>query len=661
MKLRIFCKKLQIYNEQQHPIHYIGTNPNNLNIVSGLIPDNDWRDFTEDVENLEKLNLLWKLKEDGAEGRSTSNMEKAASDEITFTNKAYLFIKEWLIDSVSAPLNGVEVKVQVDGGILSGYIVKNDGISYCDDDTCLIDLMLKQKDEQYSCIQTTMIADNHSGMFSGDYQHPRFEYCNELRPTWLLTVLWSIMAIQYVLNIMILPVIVIILSVVIAVLFIIDWISKKLREQRKKLQASLAALMPGPFTRNYVDQMMKLGGCERTHPAPLIRDYISNVCSKCGVNVTKKSLPLFFDPASPYYNLTMLSAEVKKGLKIDDGRHFIPDNKPLLTLDMFLNDMKRVFNAKWYVKNNTLFFARKDFDEIPGFVYDFTGKDKSKIIDGVCFTWNEEKKKSYARLGYTTDAFDNLSADAKNRFNDIVEFNRPVNPMLEGEDNRTVSTFAAARFRQDGVYYDYISEALEYMWIVSVVTIGLAEILLNSLRKKFEGYKGAVIMQNDTLMLPKLIIWDGVNRKYARAKYSHIYGGAMPIPNPAYNVNQLPYQQIHTQDVPWDAHYKEYCKLYNYEMAFDGNFQGNLYDRFHQIDDPRLNPPLNKNWELKMPLCYEDMEILGVLDDSQNIALGRKVKMNAGDYYKEGVIEEIELSFDPFDKIGSWIKLKGRI
>ncbi|WP_378178570.1 hypothetical protein [Chryseobacterium zhengzhouense] len=659
MRMRIFLKKLQMYHQNiTQPIYYVGTNPNSLQIVNGLIPNNDWIEFTSDAENIDKINLSWRLRENGAEAKSTSNLEKGSSDQITFVNKAYLYIKEWLNDHVSAPLNGIEVRLQVEGGVFSDFVIKNDGLSYCDDDTCTIDLMLKQKDDVYSCIQTTLIADNHSGMFSGSYQHPRMAYCDEFRPSWLLTVLWSWMAIQGVVTQItytsLYPVIWLIINIINAIIAVLRTLGfKKIKKIDKPIR-------PDELWDRMKEDMIMAGGCGREHPSPLVRDYISNVCSKCGVKVNAQSIPLFFNPTSDYYNMVMMSAEVKKGVKYEDtSTYWLDDNKPLWTLDMFLNELKPVFNAKCYIKNNTLYFARKDFDNNNSYIYDFTGNDRSLIVEGICYTWNEEKKRAYANGGYATDAFDNMSMDAKSRFNDIVEWNNPINPMLEGEANKIFNSFAAARFRQDGVLKDYIAEALKYIWIAAAISGGLANLLLVPLRNKMREYKYNLIIQNDTLTMPKLLIWDGQSKRSAKVKWQYQFNGSMPPANGVNNPTGRTYKQVHQDDIEYDDYYNENNKLINYPLAFDANFTGNLYDRFHQIDDPRVNPPMNKNFELKIQLCIPELERLGVFDGSADIAIGRKVKLNAGQYYKEGTIEEIELSFDASDKLGRWIKLKG--
>lgn len=152
-----------------------------------------------------------------------------------------------------------------------------------------------------------------------------------------------------------------------------------------------------------------------------------------------------------------------------------------------------------------------------------------------------------------------------------------------------------------------------------------------------------------------------MSKRNARAKSWHTFRFNLPTPNSIYNTAQIPYDQSHTEDIKFDDYYNEFCKLYNYPMAFDAQFEGNLYDRFHQIEDPRVNPPMNKSFKLKIPLCTEDILKLGLYDDGDIKGLGMKVKLDAGTYYKEGKIEEINISFDDTDKLGRWIEIKGTV
>ena len=197
MKLKIYMRKLQLYNEQQNPVWYNGVNPNSLNTVLGLIPDNDWREMTRYVDNLDEFSASWKAKEKSG-SKGISNVDKSVSTELVLFDESYTFVMDWLNNHVAAPLNGIEVRIEVEGcGIIDEYVIKNDGIAYCDNDYCNLEVNLKQKDDLYTCIYSTLITDNHIGMFDGNYQHPRFSYCNEFRPIAILVVLFSLMNVVF--------------------------------------------------------------------------------------------------------------------------------------------------------------------------------------------------------------------------------------------------------------------------------------------------------------------------------------------------------------------------------------------------------------------------------------------------------------------------------
>ena len=176
-----------------------------------------------------------------------------------------------------------------------------------------------------------------------------------------------------------------------------------------------------------------------------------------------------------------------------------------------------------------------------------------------------------------------------------------------------------------------------------------------------KSFRNVIIMQNHTTILPKLIIWNGGSKKDARAVESYVFNTSnMPVPNPKYNTSGLPYTTVNTSEETYDSYYNENNKLINYPMFFDAMFKGNLWD-FHEIDDPRLNPPMNKTFELSIPLCCEELNKLGILNNSGNVMIERKVKINGGTFFQEGVIKEVQADFDSKNKLGKHIKIKGRL
>lgn len=664
MKLKIWLRQLQLFDKKHNPIYYSGVNPNSLNVISGTVPEPNFKDFTQYVDNLDKLNLSWRLKDTGNGDKGASHIDKGASGELTFTDEAYKFVTAWLNDHVASPLNGIEVRIEdTECGVFDDWVIKSDGLTYCDHGICSMDLSLRQKEAQYNCIQTTLITDNHLGMFNGSYQHPRFSYCNEFRPAGILSAIFVLIGVVGFFLYVFVPIV----FAINVIIFAVNIIIRLLRVIVKLLGGNPPPLIHtihfnfGNATELIKNMFIDVSGCGREHPAPLIRDYITNVCSKCGVSVTADSIPIFFKTGSDYYNATMLSAEVKKGIDKDDGSTFwIPDNDPLLTLDMLLDELKEIFNADWIIRAGTLYFDRKDRFQQEGFLYDFEGIDKAKIIDGVCYTWNEVKKPAYWRAGYTSDGFDNVANDAKRRYNDLVECNVPYNPILEGKGNKQTFNFGMTRFRQDGIYKDYLEDALKPLkilqWVIIIIAIPVKEGI-----QAIKNFRSVVLMSNHTLMLKKLIIWDGQSKLAARAKIFYNYGVNEPTPNSLYNPTGQNYHSFHSADITYDTFYNEPMKLFNYPFFFDANFVGNLWDKFHQIDDPRFNPPMNKTFDLKIALCCEDVKKLGLLNGGENIGVGKKVKLNGGQFYKEGRITEIEASFDPTDKMGRYIRLKGKV
>ncbi len=652
MKLKIYMRKLQLYDENQNPVWYNGVNPNSLNTILGLIPDNDWREMTRYIDNLDEFSASWKAKEK-AGSKGISNVDKSVSTELILFDEAYNFVTQWLRNHPASPLNGIEVRVEIENcGVIDEYVIKRDGISYCDNDYCNLEVNLKQKDDLYTCIYSTLITDNHINMFDGNYQHPRFSYCNEFRPVGILIALFSILTI-----------IASVVFIVLAPILVIIQIIENILDSIPGVNVDFGIPSVNEFRDMIVNIYVDIFGCGREHPAPLIRDYIRNVCSKCGITVTQTTAPIFFDPQSKYYNLTMLSAECRKGVDKDSNNFWIKDNDPLMTLDMLLDKIKPLFNAKWFIKNNMLYFNRHDKFDNDAFLYDFVGLDKNLVLDSICYTWNEEKKGAFCKIGYTIDGFDNLTSDCLRRYNDIVEYNTPtINPLLEGEDNRITNDFAPIRFRNDGVYKDYVEQTMEITSILSLLlTIGIGSFIINKVKSKMNLLKYCIIMQNHTAIFSKLIIWNGKlqndgTKRNSRAVREYKSGGSMPNPNAKYNPTGKNYLQVYNSDeVDSDNGW-----LINYPMFFDAMFKGNLWD-FHEIDDPRHNPPTNNNFTLSIPLCCEELNKLGILNNSGNVQLERKVKINGDTFYQEGVIKGIEIDFNSKNKLGKHIKIRGRI
>ncbi|WP_133177640.1 hypothetical protein [Chitinophaga parva] len=665
MNLRIYLRHYQLYDANNNPVYYDGTGPTQLRQFIGPVPNHEYVEYTDDFDGLDKLRLSWSENETDR----GDNVQAGLSNSLTAMGDAYTFIMDWLNDHVAAPLNAIEAVIEDYGcGKYASFLIKADGIAYCDDGKCNVDVNLKQADAPWSCIEKTLVTDNWQGWFptaaeplNAGKQHPRYTYCDEFRPAFFLGLLFSCISMialpMYILSVTLVPVVLAIITIASVIIHKL----KKLRDQLKDMTGW------GPVTHAIQNMYLNAAGCGREMPSPLVRDYIANVCDKCGIKYSKETIPMLFDPTSDYYNLTWTQSEIQKGVKKDNTDQFwIEANDPLITLDMLLNKLKDVFNAKWRIAGNVLYFRRKDaFD--PGLLYDFTTEpDKSKLVTFTCYEWNGDKKPAYAKAGYTQDATDTVGNDAISRFNTYVEFNKPINPMLEGEMTK-INQFSPARFRFDGVGPDYIEDAAKSM---IDLTGNLLELITHNFRDAFHTVdKGVLLVKDDKFVTPKLIIWDGRSYRDARAIGTYGWGrdGANNFPqkNPVYNTDGKDYAQVHASDIGRSdtcdpVCFGEYSTIWNYPMVYDEMFLGNLWDRFHQIDDPRVNPPMNKNFTAVLACCCDDLQRIGVMGDTSQVKINAKVKIRDKGWFPYGRVESIEVSYDPTARDGRTITLKGK-
>ncbi len=111
-RFQIYLRKRQnVYTNQDTNSPLYGTTYNVLvqcNPVTGFseyVPgdvDNTWHDFTNQIEDAEKLSLSWDKTNSGTSENSQtskdgSNYDKGISSDLFFFDAAYKFIYDWLI------------------------------------------------------------------------------------------------------------------------------------------------------------------------------------------------------------------------------------------------------------------------------------------------------------------------------------------------------------------------------------------------------------------------------------------------------------------------------------------------------------------------------------------------------------------------------------
>lgn len=566
-----------------NPVSYTGANPLSLNPTIGGI-DTTWHDFTDFCEGLQDIELEWLAEkiENGKPIVGHFTPTKGVSGQVTFERDAHAFIKDWLVDDVAATLNQIEVQItDINCGRYIGYFIKSDQLEWCEYNAlCVFNVNLKQIEDYTNCIERTLIADNWNGWFQDEpidmvsglpKKHPRFGYCVEKRPNWTLVLLWMltigfgtfltilytviypILLALYVIKLIIAGVVSVFITVVGLINDLIDVVNTFTGGSFPHIPVpdpydpGDPPLTPVEVFLSHAQTMIEEAGCGREHPAPLVRDYLLNVCNKCGIVVSATTADTFFAPIisithsdgllytepNPHYNACYLFPERNRGVRRfsdinvffgeynpDTTTYFQVENAPTDSGSIFLDRLAKHYNCQWTIMvesgSPTLYFKRKDWFQNRAPLYDFSGgaPDRAKLVNGVCYEQQEITLPAYASDLYIADAADNSAAEAMGFYNGVqhVAFgNTVINPIFNGSTN-TQSSFAAAHFNCDGTTTNYIYDALQVCYSLVTLTpmaVFVIPILatLGDLVERYANYK--LLLQTETTTQPKLLIWDG--------------------------------------------------------------------------------------------------------------------------------------------------------
>lgn len=478
------------------------------------------------------------------------------SGDLEFTGVDYDYIYAQLKTSPNALDKKVVLKFVDDccsQNKVYEFYINHESLKWCEGHCELTAASIEKSisDEQYTCLKNVLIWDDRYGF--KNKQHPRMSYCNELRPNWMGDLMIILTLALYTAFLTMGPVLALIALIIDGINLIIQ-INNNIIDAINSLGGSLDHVDPidldgDPSTTtfqqfsNWIDSLLALGvGCGRKHPSPLVRDYIDNICKVC--NITWDS-SILKNPNNEYYNLVYVNCPIDKGVvEADNTTFWVDANAPNLSGLQFLDQMCIPFNAKFEIQNSNLTFERKDFFVPKTPWLDLTTYDTKKVIS-VCWNWSHKNRYSYANLRYQKDAINTVGNEAVDRWGDFIEWNPAASySTLQKGAYEPLMPFAACRFRDDGIDRD-------------ILTFYEDQPTINTLILR---YKNAMIMNQHTSYLPMLIIWDGQSRSNAFAdKFINIYYGGLAGAN----------------------------QFYNYPMWFSGAAPGNLYDRFHAIENPR--------------------------------------------------------------------------
>jgi hypothetical protein len=650
-RLQIFFRRRQLFNDSG-PVVVQCTGFNSAEYVPGTV-DQTWVNMTDFVKGVEKLQLSWDYinSNDSAKADTNpggSNYDKGISADVTLNDRAFQFVHDWLEGTPCGVLNAVEVLIvdELCKRNFRTFEIKADNLGSAPFDApCEYEVKLREADPVWHCVHKTFIWDNWQHWFEDNStkQHPCFLTAVEPRPRLISSVRMGISIFGQTIP-------------VVSLLF-----SENDNVFRRILDVD-----------NFVE-------------APLIRDLISNVADKCGLQVDT----IFHDPDGVYYNLCLYypSNGVWHVNDADDVESpalwFHLANRWDITVAELLDKLKPVFKCEWYVTpNSTLVFRPKQELKQTAPILDFTTGQLA--LWNLKYDFDGTKKPAYGRYSYQIDPSDLATQEMGTLYNDIVDFDGPANnAMLEGSSLNNFE-FAATGFVRDGrAEGDYMRDLIndgETVAYALVIVLGviiaallagvlsaaagaaLAAFLVawaasiaskaNDLRDLFGGdtYTGAVRITSDQVGTPRLLLWDAASLE--RAKVVRIDPADID-PNPFYNPDLDPYTDVNKfQYNPVGGLF-----IFNYPMYFDSFFLGNLYDRYsEQIDNPLLSLDTHQTFEMYTDNCCEVLDALGVFE-GQAAQIGSNVKLEErGTYDNVGRIEHFEVDYE-----SERITLRGKV
>lgn len=539
----------------------------------------------------------------------SGRLAKSFSSELTFYDDGYNILKTALINPPDGFAQKVSVKIYDDcckgNPVFDGFIF-GDAIDWCEPG-CYISANIVEDDEQVNCIKSTIIWDDWNG-FSSVKQHPFIRYCIESRPEFFQYVLFFLQAIQnyiwFGIIIGLIPVIFSLIGIIYIVCVVIDAICDIPIIGCNSPNCNTGFTNPIVTINLLFDLFRDLNSimiaCGRFHPSPYVRDYIKNVCDKCGLQFQSSILN---NPSSPYYNLVMMSAQIKKGRpKSSTNYSVIDDNRPVETLETYLNDyIKPIFNADFRVANGVLTLERKDyFNTLSTWIDTEQLLNQGDIVDdAVCFSWIDKERFAFARFEYQRDAVDYIGNEAKERYNDIVDWNNPYNPSQAGELNRTLLV-SPARHRDDGIdtdVYTFMQTALG--GVINIIFGGA-----------FSNYDKALLMNQHTCFNYKFLIYEPGTDGMVRHNYDNTFTGGSIYVAPS--------------------------ERFNYPMWFWAGRSNNLYSLFHYIDDPRL--PGSTNFEFKFSFRFDCTQY-------NSFSFTKSVRLIKNGNVLNGLVNELTIDF----------------
>ena len=512
------------------------------------------------------------------------------SSNLTFYGQGYEIIKQELIDDPLGVGKTVDFEVlddccgQTPTVVFDGEI-RGDGIDWCEGE-CVVRADAIEKKPAADCVKNTIIWDNRNGF--QQREHPKFSYCIELRPQFFMYFhLYS----YIVTRIGFIP--------LQGLVFGFGLLVKAFKVVLKVLTLGKLDINVPEINARFNEFVNRVDenaiGCGRKHPSPLVRDYIQNVCDICGLNFVS---PIFNDPQSDFYNSAYLFAPVEKGRRRNIVTNFIEENRPNLNLKLFLDPIADLFNADYIISKSDLTFDAKDqINNVQWTDYN-TIKSEGRIVKELCYEYSGDDRPSYVNFQYSDDPFDKVGNEARERYNDIVEWNNPYTSTQSGSLEKTFF-FGTSRFRNDGLDDDVLTHFQNFPFIGREVRL----------------YDTSILLSHGTCNMPKLIVWDGKSKDDARVQTYNRPGYSVP----------------HKQNYNFPYHFTEYGTVPN--TAYHPSTPNlSIYGKYWAIANPKANSRVR---EFSVTFRYTCDEIADF-----------DINKTFGTPYGNGIIDEVDIDYD---------------
>ena len=496
----------------------------NVGIRSSIteVPFYNRSDIKTATINIEKVGGI----DADSPNQNSSDVKTGFTNNISFYGAEAKYLSDVLISHAEARANYVKIEIWEDccsvenGGLqLFRGVIKYNGIDWSSkngsiDDcfNCHVDITAESDDViagHYKCIQDNLIKDpckDSNGnkipcanSFTGNKHfqnyggHPFVQYCScrsdvsgyiasfLLAPMYLVLVTLS--PIIFIINLILVPV---------------NWVKVHLLGQDPIDGLPEDMGWTGDFLNSLKNLMVP---CNKGHIAPFVRDFIKNVCDKCGLTFQSTILN---DATSAYYNLVLFSPTGDNGdfNAADNRKDYWAKSVPTYNLVKLLNELGRVFNSKWWIANNVLKFEHTA--NSPNVWVDFSTPNTEFRITDLDFKWGKKTLPAAATFDYMEDGIDETANLNLREYRETVNYHYDLNgnfhvaPQLEGVKEYRFN-YGAVRGWRDGLG-KCVLFSTAYQIYINIATLG-------ALSGEFaSAEKGKLIMSGDKTTIPKLLI-----------------------------------------------------------------------------------------------------------------------------------------------------------